>query len=138
MTTTQHKPYPFVTKVIDLFSDWLKQRRELNELMEFAADPGELERVARELNVTPADLEMLVRQGSQSANEIAYTLTALGIDETALWRAQPALLRDMERVCSFCTHKRRCHEELAAGTAAMNYVKYCENSDTIDTLRFKS
>src|SRR5437868_15118642 len=110
MTTTQCGPYPFVTKVIDLFDDWLKQRRELKELMEYAADPGELERVARELNVTPADLDMLVRRGSQGANELRYTLTALGIDETALWRAEPALLRDMERVCSFCTHKRQCHQ----------------------------
>ena len=105
--------------------------------MEYAADPGELERVARELNVTPADLEMLVRQGSQAANELPYTLTALGIDETALRRAEPALLRDMERVCSFCTHKRQCHQELAAGTAVTNYVEYCENSDTIDMLRLK-
>jgi hypothetical protein len=138
MTTTQHEPYSFATKVIQLFSNWLKQRRELKELMEFAADPGELARVARELNVTPADLERLVRQGAQGANELPYTLTALGIDETALWRAEPALLRDMERVCSFCTHKRRCHEELAAGTAPTNYVEYCENSETIDMVRFKS
>jgi transcriptional regulator with XRE-family HTH domain len=138
MTTTQREPYPFVTKVIDLFGDWLKQRRELHELTEYAAEFGELEPVARELNVTPADLERLVRQGSQGANELRYTLTALGIDEAALWRAEPALLRDMERVCSFCTHKRQCHQELAAGTGATNYVEYCENADTIDTLRFKS
>ena len=138
MTTHEREPYPFVTKVIDLFGDWLKQRRELNELTEFAADPGELERVARELNVTPADLERLVRQGSKGANELPPTLTALGIDETALWRAEPALLRDMERVCSFCTHKRRCHQELAAGTVATNYVEYCNNSETIDTLRIES
>jgi hypothetical protein len=137
MRTTQCEPLPFVTKVIDLFGNWLRQRRELNELMGPAADPGELERVARELNVAPAELEMLVRQGSQGANELSYTLTALGIDETALCRAEPALLRDMERVCSFCTHTRRCHEELAAGTAATNYVEYCENAETIDT-RFKS
>ena len=138
MTTTEREPYPFVTKVIDLFRDWLKQRRELNELTEYAADPGELERVARELNVTPADLEWLVKRGSHGANELPYTLTALGIDETALLRAEAALLRDMERVCSFCTHKRRCHQELAAGTVATNYVEYCNNSETIDTLRFKS
>jgi hypothetical protein len=136
MTTTQRDP--FIAKVIDLFGDWLKQRRELNELMEFAADPGELERVARELNVTPADLERLVRQGSHGGNELPYTLTALGIDEAALRRAEPTLLRDMERVCSFCTHKRQCHQELAAGTTATNYVEYCENADTIDMLRFKS
>ena len=138
MTTTQREPFPFVTKVIDMFGNWLKQRRELNELMEYAAEFGELERVARELNVTPADLERLVRQGSQSAKELPYTLTALDIDEAALRRAEPALLRDMERVCSFCRHKRLCHQELAGGTAATNYVEYCENSDTMDTLRFKS
>jgi hypothetical protein len=137
MTTARHEPYPFVTKIIDLFGDWLKQRRELNEMMQFAADPGELERVARELNVTSADLERLVRQGSQSANELPYMLTALDIDEAALRRAEPALLRDMERVCSFCTHKRQCHQEFAAGTAATNYVEYCENAEVIDTLRFR-
>jgi transcriptional regulator with XRE-family HTH domain len=137
MTTTQREPFPFVTKVIDLFGDWLRQRRELNQLMGLAADPGELDRVARELNVTANDLEMLVRQGSKDANELPYTLTALGIDEAALFRAEPALLRDMERVCSFCSHKRQCHEELATGTAATNYVEYCENAETIDTLRLK-
>jgi len=52
MTTTRREPFPFVTKVIDMFGDWLKQRRELNELMEYAAEFGELEPVARELNVT--------------------------------------------------------------------------------------
>jgi hypothetical protein len=81
---------------------------------------------------------MLVRRGSKGANELPYMLTALGIDETALSRAEPALLRDMERVCSYCTHKRQCRQEVAAGTAATNYVEYCENSDTIDILRFKS
>ena len=130
MTTVQREPCSFVTKVIDLFGDWLNRRRELN-----AADPGELERLARELSVTPAELEML---GSRAANELPYMLTAMGIYETALWRAEPALLRDMERVCSFCTHKRQCHQELAAGTAATNYVEYCGNADTIDMLRFKT
>ena len=96
---------------------------ELSELIEFAADPGELERVARELNVTPADLDSLVRRGSHGANELPYTLTALGIDEAALRRAEPSLLRDMERVCSFCAHKCECHQELAAGTAATNHVE---------------
>jgi len=138
MTTAEREPYRFVTKVIDLFGDWLKQRRELKELMGYAADPGELDRIARELNVTPADLDRLVRQGSRSANELPYMLTALDIDEATLRRAEPALLRDMERICSFCTHKHQCRRELAAGTAATNYVEYCNNSDTIDLLRFKS
>jgi hypothetical protein len=81
---------------------------------------------------------MLVRQGAQGADELAEMLKALGIDEVALWRAQPALLRDMQRVCSFCAQKRQCQQEVTAGTAATNYVEYCGNADAIDTLRFKS
>lgn len=135
MTTTQREPFPFVTKVLDTFGKWLKQRRELNELIEYAAEFGELEPIAHDLNVTPADLERLVRQGP---SELPEMLRALDIDEADLWRAQPALLRDMERVCAFCTHKRQCHHELAAGTAATNYVEYCANADTIDMLRLKS
>jgi hypothetical protein len=138
MTTTHCEHYPLVTNVIDLFGDWLKQRRELKELKEYAADPGDLERVARELNVTPAELEMLVRHGSHGADELPEMLRALGIEEAALWRAEPALLLDMERVCSFCKHKRQCHQELAAGTAPANYVEYCGNADTFDALRFES
>jgi uncharacterized protein YjiS (DUF1127 family) len=137
MTTTQREPHTFVTKIIDVFGDWLKRRRELNELLEYEVEFGELKRVARDLNVTTADLEELVRQGSQSANELARMLTAMDIDETALRRAEPALLRDMERVCSPCTQKRRCHEELANGTTATNYVEYCENAETIDMVRLK-
>ena len=104
----------------------------MNELKEFAVDPGELERVARELNVTPVDLKRLMCRAGR-AERMPSALTALGIDEAALRRAEPVLLSDMERICSFCTHKRQCHEQLAAGTAATNYVEYCENADAIDT-----
>ena len=48
MTTAHSESHSFVTKMIELFGDWLKQRRQLKELMQFGADPGELERVARE------------------------------------------------------------------------------------------
>jgi hypothetical protein len=138
MTTIQREPYPSVTKAIDLFCEWLKLRRESSELMEYAAGPGELERVARELNVTPAELEMLVRRGSQGASELPEMLRALGIDEATLRRAEPALLLDMERVCSFCKQKRRCYRELAAGTAPANYLEFCENADTFEALRLES
>jgi hypothetical protein len=62
MTTTQDEPCHFVTKVIEMFGDWFKQYRELNELMEYEFEFGELERVAYDLNVTTADLERLVNR----------------------------------------------------------------------------
>ena len=138
MTATAHEFVPTVAKVIDTLGNWLKRRRELNELTKYGAGFGELEPIARDLNVTPADLENWCGLGSQSANELTHMLAALDIDEGALRRAEPALLRDMERVCLLCTHRPQCHRKLAAGTAAANYVEFCENADTIDILRFKS
>ena len=58
----------------------------------------------------------------------------LGIDEEALARTQPLVLRDMERVCALCTHKGQCDRDLAAGTAAEHYEEYCLNAPTIDVL----
>jgi hypothetical protein len=138
MTTALSEHYPVLTKVFDLFDDWLKQRQELNELRECAADPANLERVARELKVTPAELEILVRRWPRAADELPQMLRALGIDEVSLWRAEPALLLDMERVCSLCQHKHQCRQELAVGTAPANYVEYCRNADTFDAVRLES
>jgi len=61
-------------------------------------------------------------------------LTALGVDQEALARTEPLVLRDMERVCSLCNHKRQCDRDLAAGTAAAHYEEYCGNAPTIDGL----
>ena len=105
--------------------------------MQLDADPGELERVAHEFGVTPADLHMLVRQGALSADELPKMLEVLGIDEAAISRRSP-LLRDMERVLFILQAKRQCNQELAGGTAPSNYVEYRENADAIDELRLKS
>jgi Family of unknown function (DUF6455) len=61
-------------------------------------------------------------------------LTALGIDEKALSRTQPLVLRDMIRVCASCQQKRQCDRDLDAGTAAQHYEEYCLNASTIDAL----
>jgi hypothetical protein len=40
----------------------------------------------------------------------------------------------MERVCSLCHHKAKCHRELAHGTAAENFHGYCGNATTMESL----
>ena len=42
------------------------------------------------------------------------------------------VLRDMERVCARCPHKRRCDEDLAAGASP---EQYCPNEPTIKRLQ---
>ena len=128
----QDKPYPIVDRMIEGFGDWLKHRRELREMREM--DAVNFSQIAGDLRISSADLEALVRQGPHAADQLPKMLRALGIDQADLTRTEPLVLRDMERVCSLCSHKRQCSHELAAGTAAAHYDEYCGNAPTIDGL----
>jgi hypothetical protein len=130
--TPSIKSYPLVDKVIDIFGDWLKHRQELREMREL--DSGEFTRIAHELCLTPGQLDTFVRQGPHATDELPKLLKGLGIDEEALARSQPLVLRDMERVCASCLRKARCDQDLDAGTSAQHYKEYCLNASTIDEL----
>jgi uncharacterized protein YjiS (DUF1127 family) len=131
MSTTS-RPYPRVQDFIESFAAWLKHRRELNELRQL--DRADFDRIAHDLRIAPDDLEELVRQGKHAADELPKMLEQLGISAEGLGRAQPLLLRDMERVCSLCNHKSQCDRELADGTAVENYHGYCGNASTLESL----
>jgi transcriptional regulator with XRE-family HTH domain len=130
--TAHSKPFHPFEMLVNTFSDWLKQRRELNELRQL--NTAEFERIASELRVSPTDLNELVRQGPHAADELPQMLKALGIDEDALARTQPLVLRDMERVCALCHQNGECIRDFAAGTTAQHYKEYCPNAPTIEVL----
>jgi hypothetical protein len=115
-----------------MFGNWLKHRREVKEMCR--CDTGEFARIAQDLGLTPGDLNTLVRQSPHAADELPKLLKALGIDEKAIARTQPLVLRDMERVCASCQYKRQCDRDLAEGVSAQNYEEYCGNAPTIDAL----
>jgi len=126
---THSSPYPRITSLINTFADWLKHRRELDGIRQL--DPGEFDRIAADLEISPQDLDELVRGGAHGADELPLLLNALNIDEAALERTHPLVLRDMERVCTLCSHKARCDRDLAAGTSAEHFSDYCPNESTI-------
>jgi hypothetical protein len=130
--TAQSKPFLAVGTLVSTFSDWLKHRRELNELRQL--DTAEFDRIASELRVSSTDLNELVRQGPHAADELPKMLNLLGIDEETLARTQPLVLRDMQRVCALCANKGECDRDLVAGTAAEHYKGYCLNAPTIEVL----
>jgi hypothetical protein len=130
--STRSKPYPVVQDLIDSFAGWLKHRRELNEMRQL--DRSDFNRIANDLRVSPDDLEELVRHGRHAADELPRMLKHLGIDAEKLRRAQPLLLRDMERVCALCSQKSQCDRDLVSGDAVENYQGYCPNASTLETL----
>ena len=124
--------YSVAERLTRTFDDWLKHRRELNEMRQL--NTSEFDRIAGDLRVSPADLNELVRLGPHAADELPKLLNALGIDGNDLARVEPLVLHDMERVCALCKHNRECDRDLAAGTSAEHYQGYCLNALTIEQL----
>jgi len=131
MTVQDHSTSIFA-RLAQRFNDWLNHRRELNEMRQLSS--VEFDRVAADLQLSPADLNELVNQGPHAADELPKLLAALGIKGDDLARIEPAVLHDMERVCAMCNHKRECDHDLAAGTSADNYKEYCLNAPAIADL----
>ena len=127
------KSHPIVDRLIDVFGNWLIHRREMRELHQL--DCGEFDSIARDLRMTSADLDSFVRQGPHAADELPRLLEALGIDEAALVRSEPAVLRDMERVCVSCERKVQCRNDLEIGVSARDFEDYCLNAQTMNALR---
>jgi transcriptional regulator with XRE-family HTH domain len=127
------KSHPIIDGLIEVFGNWLIHRREMRELRQL--DSGEFDSIARDLRMSPADLDTFVRQGPHAADELPRLLEVLGIDEAALVRSEPAVLRDMERVCVLCERKVQCRNDLEIGVSARNYEDYCLNAPTMNALR---
>ena len=126
------KPFSLLQSLVGTFTDWLNHRRDLREIRQI--DTTEFGRIASDLRVSAGDLDTLVRQGPHAADELPKLLDMLGIDHEQLSRTEPLVLRDMERVCAMCASKHPCDRDLAAGTSAAHYEKYCLNAPTIDSL----
>src|SRR6516164_7942675 len=67
--------------------------------------PSVVESIANDLQLSPADLEELVRR-APTADELPRLLEALGISARDLARVEPIVGANLERVCALCESKR--------------------------------
>jgi hypothetical protein len=128
-----YHPYSAIRMAVDGLVAWCERRRELRELG--CLDGAALSAIARDLRISPADLEMGLKatKGRRTAN-IFGLFDALGIAGEILFRSEPAVVRDMQRVCALCPAKTRCDRDLREGISYRTFRKYCPNSPTIDAL----
>jgi hypothetical protein len=129
MTVQDQAAPSVVERLRNTFSDWLKHGRELSEMRQL--NSTDFCRIANDLRLSPTELEELVRQGPHGADQLSRLLEALGISAQDLAGIEPMVVRDMERVCALCGHKRQCDHDLASGESAERYQEYCLNAPTI-------
>jgi len=122
--------------ILNAIARWVRNYRATlgasRELMQ--CDPQDVAAIAQDLMISPAELLTLANKGPDSARLLYRMLTALGIDAQELSKHDPMVMRDLERLCVSCAHKRQCAHDMAAGTAASHYQDYCPNAYTLDML----
>ena len=69
------------------FGEWLDHRREIKEMRQLSS--VEFDRIAQDLQISPAAPNQLVNQGPHAADELPKLLTALGSGANDLAQIEP-------------------------------------------------
>jgi hypothetical protein len=120
---------------LQVFSGWIQHWRERAELEAMGDD--EFVRLAHDIGVSSGELQRMVEAG-HNPERLSEMLRALGLDEAALKRAEPAMLRDMQRLCSLCETSGTCRHALDAGIAPTTYRSFCVNAATLEALKARA
>ncbi len=96
--------------------------------------PADVKQMASDLGLSTGELKNLAAKGPDSADLLRKMLVALGVDPDTIAKADPAVMRDLQRLCVACDHKWKCRQELAKGTAAEHFHAFCPNAYTLDAV----
>lgn len=100
--------------------------------------PDQVKRLAQDLDLSIPDLLSLSSRGLYGSNLLERRMAVLNLDPGELARSEPALLRDLQRLCTTCPSPRRCARDLAqelarnpAEPASRDWREYCPNATTL-------
>jgi hypothetical protein len=96
--------------------------------------PAEMERIARDVGVSGADLSILAGKWPDAADPLYWRMNEIKLDRKEITHADPQVMRDLQRVCTVCASKRRCEHELGNNPSDPAWKKYCPNATTLAAL----
>jgi len=136
MQNTDTQQPATIDGVFGAIADWVRRFRSHagNDDTFGQCSPDEVKRIATDIGMSTAELRAIAHKAPGSADLLQKMLVALGVDPDALAKRDPAVMRDLQRLCISCSHKRLCQHELAAGKAAAHFHEFCPNAFTLDAL----
>lgn len=81
-----------------------------------------------------SDALPLDKPETTAAAEMPRMMLSLGIEPALLRLDHPALYAGLESVCAGCGEKDGCRKDIADGTAAKHFNRYCGNAATLSLL----
>jgi hypothetical protein len=130
-------PNPYQTKsLLSELASWLRRyadkHAQLAELDRCSKD--DLQRIAADAGVSESELRALAGKRRDAAELLYRRMAILRLDPEDLAQAEPAVLRDLQRLCSMCDSRKRCVLDLAKGPVDANWEDYCPNAMTLCAL----
>lgn len=115
--------------------EWCRARIKSGSESEFGCCyDAEIERMARDIRMSPSELRAVARRGTHSADLLPGRMAALDLDANEVGRIEGAAFRDLQRVCSLCKSHRRCARDFARNAPTAAWERYCPNTDTLAAL----
>jgi uncharacterized protein YjiS (DUF1127 family) len=130
MTTQQAtRNSGIIHAISEAWNRYRKRRAALAELQGLGR--AELSRMINDAGLTFGDAVELTKQSGASSELLYRRLEAAGIDVEKL---DAAVMRDMQRCCTFCDSKSKCAHEFDDKPKAASWPAYCPNQLTIEAL----
>ena len=101
-------------------------------------DRTEFAQIARDLNLSPAELYAISTGSDQSAGLLNKRMAEFGLSPEVVKRQHPEVSRDLERVCGMCSSKKRCASEFGQRGSDPSRSDYCPNTQTLQALEGES
>jgi len=92
----------------------------------------EVARLAQDAGMNIGDFRAMAEKESPTAAELFVRMADVGLDASEVAASERAVMRDLQRVCSLCGSKRRCHYDHQEGVT--DIPDYCQNKDTLVAL----
>jgi hypothetical protein len=119
------------------FLEWVRQRSQARRRRKGFAycDRYEIERIAKDVGLTTMELSRLAQFGPNAARLLLDRMAAQNLDVETISKSDPSTMRDLQRLCSICSTKKRCQRDLRYNRADPVWQQYCLNSRTIAALQ---
>ena len=125
---------PLLRQLLARWTSWLGRRGRRTEVEQLG--PEGTASIARDIGTSVPELRALAGKWPDTSEDLlAGRLRALNLDPAALSENQPAVARDLSRLCSLCRDKAQCRHDLERRPGSPAWQSYCPNSGTLTALQ---